>query len=102
MITGSISPAAQQIMRSVQTECARVTPSVLVELCVLLLFESDSTIVLNGDLLIVQTGGGYDENSFIWQAADEFKVQGYIVDSVFVSAHVRLGNPHELYIAMTR
>jgi hypothetical protein len=102
MITGAISPAAQQIMRSVQTECARVTPSVLVELCIFLLYESDSTIVLNGDLLIVQTGGGYDENSFIWQAPDEFKVQGYIVDSVFVSGQGSQGNPHELYIAMAR
>jgi len=53
MLTGAFSPAAQQIMSSVQTECASVTPSVLVGLCVFLLYESDSTIVLNGDLLMV-------------------------------------------------
>jgi hypothetical protein len=43
MITEVISPAAQQIMSNVQTECVIVTPSVLVELCVFLLYESDST-----------------------------------------------------------
>lgn len=96
MITGAFSPAAQQIMSNVQTECASVTPSVLVELCVFLLYESDSTVVLNGDFLIVQTGEGYDENPFFWQAADESKVQGYTVDPVFVSGQGSQGNPHEL------
>jgi hypothetical protein len=57
MITGSISPTAQQIIDSVHSECAKVTPSFLVEICLFRVYESDITIVLNSELLIVQTGG---------------------------------------------
>lgn len=112
MITGTISPTAQQILDAVKAECAKtieVDPqldfdleSFLVESCVFLLYESATTVVLNGDLLIHRSPGLYTDNPFIWQAVDEFKVQGYTGDSVIVSGQGSQGNPHQLYGVMSK
>jgi hypothetical protein len=117
MITGTISPTAQQIIDAVKAECAKtvsldtlpggepVSPElndVFVDECLFLLYESATTVVLNGDLLIRSSPGLYIDNPFIWQAVDEFKVQGYKVDSVMVSGQGSQGNPHELYVVMSK
>lgn len=117
MITGTISPTAQQIIDAVKAECAKtieVSPylqtdelgfdleSVLVESCVFLLYESATTVVLNGYLLITQSPGVYIDNPFIWLAVDEFDVQGYTVNSVIVSRQGSQGNPHQLYVVMSK
>ncbi len=61
-----------------------------------------TTVVLKGELLIVQTGSGFIDNPFIWQAVDEFKTQGYAVDSVILSGQGSQGNPHDVYVVMSR
>jgi hypothetical protein len=104
MITGTASPTAAGIIEAVQAECAKLTPEAesLSILCVSMLYESDRTIVLKGNLLIIQSGMGYIDNPFIWQAVDEFKVQGYVVDSVLLGGQGSRGNPHQYYIAMSK
>ncbi len=115
MITATVSPTAQRIIDAVKAECARTIEvqeseaelgfdfeSFLVNSCLFLLYESATTIVLNGDLLINQSPGVYIDNPFIWQAVDEFKVQGYAVDPVLVSGQGSQGNPHQLYVMMSR
>ena len=112
MITGTISPTAKQIIDAVKAECAKTVSlgtepvpleikAVLVEECLFLVYESATTVVLNGDLLIPSAGGNIN-NPFIWQAVDEFKVQGYRVDSVMVSGEGSRGNPHQLYVVMSK
>lgn len=108
MVTGAASPTAVQIIDSVKAECAKTIEfqpdpqidleSVLVDSCLFLLYESATTVVLNGDLLINQSPGVHIDNPFIWQAADEFKTQGYIIDSVSLAGQGSRGNPHELYV----
>jgi hypothetical protein len=66
------------------------------------MYESDTTVVLNGDLLIAEIGGGLIDNPFIWQAVDEFKTQGYAVDSVILSGQGSQGNPHDVYVVMSK
>jgi hypothetical protein len=95
------TPAAQQIIDNARAACAGVTPSVLAELCVSVVYESPTTLVLNGDMLIVQTGG-YTQNPFFWQAVDGFKAQGYTIDSVLLSGQGSQGNPHEFSVVMSR
>ena len=78
-----------------------MTPAVLAELCVSIVYESPTTIVLNGELLIVQTGG-YTDNPFFWQAVDGFKAQGFTIDTVAVTGQGSRGNPHELFVVMSK
>jgi hypothetical protein len=77
------SAAAQQIINNTQTECkqAQFSP----RKCVMLVYESPTTIVLNGDILIF--GGsagsiGYHQNPFLWRAVDGFKTQGYTITAI--------------------
>jgi hypothetical protein len=52
--------------------------------------------------LIAEIGGGLIDNPFIWQAVDEFKTQGYAVDSVILSGQGSQGNPHDVYVVMSK
>ena len=78
-----------------------MTPSVLAELCVSVFYESPTTLVLNGNMLIIQIGG-YTENPFFWQAVDGFKAQDYTIDSVLVSGQSSQGSPHEFFVVMSK
>lgn len=62
--------------------------------------ESSATLVLSGDLLIVQLGGGYVDSRFIWQAVDEFKPQGHTLNSVLGEG--TQANPHQWYIVISK
>ena len=113
MITGSVSPTALQVIESVQAECARVmqfpvdspTPelrSTFLQSCVFMIYESATTIVLDGDLIIATQDLGFVQNPFIWQAVDEFKTQGYIIDSTSLTGQGSQGNPHKVYVVMSK
>src|SRR5919197_2714977 len=68
------SAAAQQIINNTQTECkqAQFTP----RRCVILVYESPTTLVLNGRVSIfggsAESMGNYP-NPFLWRAVDGFK-----------------------------
>lgn len=48
------------------------------------IYQSPSTVVLEGEKLTVGTGG-YVDNQYLWQGVDLVKQQGYIIDSVAMS-----------------
>lgn len=97
------SATTKQILQEVHTNCSEVTPPVLTPLCVSVVHESPTTVVLTGNLLIVvNEGGGYTDNRFIWQAVDEFKARGATLSSILLTGEGTQGNPHDWYIVMSR
>ena len=77
------SAAAQQIINNTQTECVRA--QFFPRQCVMLVYESPTTVVLNGQALIfggsAESIGNYP-NSFLWKAVDGFKAQGYTISAI--------------------
>jgi hypothetical protein len=80
--TANVSAAAQQIIDTAQAECANAIQlgsdlesstadlgfdfqAALAVSCIFIVYESASTIVLGGDLLINVSPGLYDENPFL-------------------------------------
>jgi len=101
--TTTLTATTQRIIDEVHAACTQVTQAeVLNPICVTVVYESPTTLVLVGDLLVVQFGGGYGGNPFIWQAVDGFKAQGYTLNSVLLSGQGSQGNPHEWYIVMSK
>jgi hypothetical protein len=101
--TTTLTATTQQIIDEVYAACTQVTQAeVLNPTCVTVVYESPTTLVLAGDLLVVQFGGGYGGNPFIWQAVDGFKAQGYTLHSVLLSGQGSQGNPHEWFIVMSK
>lgn len=96
---------AQVIVADAQRDCTdATTASILPENCVSLLYESGSTIVLNGEALLTFPGASSIgiPNPSIWQAVDQFKIQGYQIDSIAVGGVGSVGNPNEFYIVMSK
>jgi hypothetical protein len=96
---------AQQIISEVQTACDEtLSYAELVSLCVSLVHESPTTVVLQGNLLLrpTQVGGDIIDNYFIWQAVDRFKAQGYTLNSVLLAGEGAQPNPHVWYIVMSK
>jgi hypothetical protein len=80
------SAAAQQIINNTQAEC--VQAQFLPRGCVILVYESPTTVVLNGDVSIF--GGSAESrrhypNPFLWNAVDGFKAQGYTITSIEIN-----------------
>jgi hypothetical protein len=97
------SAVAQQIINNTQAECeqAQFSP----RKCVILVYESPTTIVLNGDVLIF--GGsaesiGRSPNSFLWKAVDGFKAQGYTITTIGISGAGNKSNPNEFQVIMSK
>jgi hypothetical protein len=99
-----LTAAARQIIADAQTACTERTAPVLGPLCVSVVYESPTILVLTGQLAIVIGGGeiGYQENPYIWQAVDGFKAQGYTLNSVQLGGQGSQGNPHSWYIVMSK
>jgi hypothetical protein len=78
------SPAAQNILDLVQSDCERVNDSAGVEIlptdCVAIKHESPNLVVLDAKMYF--GGSNMYENSWIWDAVNGFILQGYNVDSV--------------------
>jgi hypothetical protein len=80
------SAAAQQIINNTKAECAQAQfrPGG----CVNLVYESPTTVVMNGNVLIF--GGSAESkalypNPFLWRAVDGFKAQGYAITTIVMS-----------------
>jgi hypothetical protein len=77
------SAAAQQIINNTKAECEQA--QFLQKRCVILVYESPTTVVLNG--LVKIFGGnpgsrGLYPNPFLWNAVDDFKTQGYTITHI--------------------
>jgi hypothetical protein len=122
-ITGArLSPIAQQIIIDIQTQC-REQAIIILEQCVNVWHESPTTLVLNGETLILASPGtgpiggetteetfgeefesnlGNYPNIYIWEAVDRFKEQGYTLTSVMMAGQGTQGNPHEFFVVMSK
>jgi hypothetical protein len=105
--------AAQQIIETTKAECASQinlgqdapaeVQTVFTESCISLIHESPTMIVLNGDLLISTSSGLYSENTSLWKAVNMIKDAGYnTIASMELSGQGIQGNPHKLYVMMTK
>ncbi len=97
------SAAAQQIINSTKAECEQAQVSQA--RCVLLVYESPTTVVLNG--LISILGGGpesraFHPNPFLWDAVDGFKAQGYTITSVEMSEVSNRSSDDEFIVIMSK
>lgn len=116
------SAAAQQILSSILADCTQA--GFFDYQCATLVYESPTTVVLNGETLILggdprlfesfespQTSPPFDPesspignypNPFLWRAVDGFKAQGYTIDSVTVGGVGSQGNPNEFFVIMSK
>jgi hypothetical protein len=82
------SATAQQIMNNTKAECEAA--QFFQPRCVNLVYESPTTVVLKG-LVIIFGGSAKSEsqafysNPFLWNAVDAFKAQGYSITDVEVT-----------------
>jgi hypothetical protein len=77
------SAAAQQIINNTKAECEQA--QFMQRRCVVLVYESPTTVVLSG--LVKIYGGGPESrglypNPFLWNAVDDFKAQGYTITTI--------------------
>jgi hypothetical protein len=99
---------ALQIINSVRQECE--SANFIGSSCVSLEYESPNTVVLSGDLLILDTaglltgggGGGYWPNPYVWKAVDGFKGLGYSLTFTELGGQGSRGNPHEYILVMSK
>jgi hypothetical protein len=96
--------ASQTIVGTAQVECDNSTTHVIIpESCVSLVYESPSTIILNGESLVSVPGGSAGSpNPFLWKAVDGFKAQGYQIDSVVMGGVGSVGNPNKFFVVMSK
>jgi hypothetical protein len=97
------STAAQQIINNTQAEC--VQAQFFPRQCVILVYESPTTVVLNGEVLIFGGTGesmGNYPNSFLWRAVDGFKAQGYIITTIGMSGAGTRVSPNEFHVIMSK
>src|SRR5919106_719052 len=86
------SAAAQQIINNTKAECEQA--QFFQPRCVNLVYESPTTVWLTG-LVIIFGGSAESEsqafhpNTFLWNAVDAFKAQGYIITDIEITL---LGN----------
>ena len=97
------SAAAQQIINNTQTECiqAQFSP----RKCVILVYESPTTVVLNGQALIfggsAESIGNYP-NPFLWKAVDGFKAQGYSITAIEIGGAGNKSNADRFHVIMSK
>jgi hypothetical protein len=123
-VTGApLTPTTQQIIIDIQTQC-REQGVILLTDCVNVWHESPSTLVINGETLLLAAPGtgpigstgtaedlfgeefassvGNYPNVYLWEAVDRFKAQGYTLTSVMLGGQGSQGNPHEFFVVMSK
>ena len=97
------SAAAQEIINNTKAECQQA--QFRQARCVILVYESPTTVVLNGRVLIF--GGGpesrdYYPNPFLWNAVDDFKAQGYTITSIGISGVGNGSSLNDFHVIMSK
>jgi hypothetical protein len=97
------SAAAQQIINNTKAECEQA--QFLQRRCVILVYESPTTVVLNGGVLIF--GGspesrGLYPNPFLWNAVDDFKAQGYTISTIEMNVLSNRSSDNEFNVIMSK
>jgi hypothetical protein len=97
------SAAAQQIINNTQAEC--VQAQFRQARCVILVYESPTTVVLNG---LIKIFGGSPEsrglypNPFLWNAVDGFKAQGYTITGIEMNVVSNKTSDNEFHVIMSK
>ena len=93
---------AQQIINNTQTECVQAQ---FLRGCVILVYESPTTVVLNGDVSIF--GGSAESrrhypNLFIWNAVDDFKAEGYTITTIEMIVGGNKSSDNDYHVIMSK
>jgi hypothetical protein len=99
------SAAAQQIINNTQAECEQA--QFLPTRCVILVYESPTTVVLKGGVSIF---GGIPEtdsrgvypNHFLWIVVDGFKAQGYTITDIGMIGTGNMTITHDYHVIMSK
>jgi hypothetical protein len=102
----SVTPsaaAAQQIINNTKAECEQAQFHQV--RCVVLVYESPTTVVLSG--LISIFGGsaesrGFQPNPFLWNAVDDFKAQGYTITDIEMNVVGNRSSDDEYHVIMSK
>jgi hypothetical protein len=103
--TQLINPSAQQIISNAKAECEAA--HFFQPRCVELAYESSTTVVVRGLVLIF---GGHPDaetqafysNPFLWNAVDAFKVQGYTITDVEITVLGSKSTHSEFNVIMSK
>jgi hypothetical protein len=102
-VTPSAASTAQQIINNTKAECEQAQfPQAR---CVNLVYESPTTVVLNGVIKIFGGSPGsrsFQPNLFLWNAADDFKAQGYTITDVEMNIVSNRTNDNEFHVIMSK
>jgi hypothetical protein len=99
----TLSAAAQQIINNTKAEC--VQAQFFQRKCVDLVYESPTTVVLNGLVLIFgesPESRGLHPNPFLWIAVDGFKAQGYSITSIEMSLAGNQSSSNQFHVIMSK
>ena len=97
------SAAAQEIINNTKAECQQA--QFRQARCVILVYESPTTVVLNG---LVKIFGGSPEsrdfypNPFLWNAVDGFKAQGYSITGIEMNVVGNKSSDDEFHVIMSK
>ena len=97
------SAAAQEIISNTEAECEQAQFRQV--RCVVLVYESPTTVVLNG---LVKIFGGSAEsqrnyqNPFLWRAVDGFKAQGYTISTIEMNVVSNKSSDNEFNVIMSK
>jgi hypothetical protein len=97
------SAAAQQIINNTKAECEQA--QFRQARCVILVYESPTTVVLNG---LIKIFGGSAEtprlypNPFLWNAVDGFKAQGYTITTIEMNVVGNKSSDNEFHVIMSK
>jgi len=97
------SAAVQQIIDNTKAECEQA--QFIQARCVILVYESPTTVVLSG--LISIFGGslesrGFQPNPFLWNAVDDFKAQGYTISAIEMNEVTNKTSDNEFHVIMSK
>ena len=97
------SAAAQQIINNTKAECEQA--QFRQARCVVLVYESPTTVVLSG--LVKIFGGGPESpglypNPFLWNAVDDFKAQGYTITTIEMNVVSNKSSDNEFHVIMSK
>jgi hypothetical protein len=100
--------STKQIINTTRQQCE--ADNFLGISCISMIYESPNTIIFEGDLLLLEIGSisditsgpKYWPNPYVWRAVDQFKGQGYALLSTELEGQGSQGNPHKLYIVMSK
>jgi hypothetical protein len=103
--TQSVTPSAiaQQIINNTKTECEQAQFNQA--RCVNLVYESPTTVVLNGVIKIFGANPesrGFQPNPFIWNAVDDFKAQGYTISDIEMNVVSNKTSDNEFHVIMSK